>query len=57
MADFAATIDRMFHITERGSDIRTEIRGGIITFLAMSYILAVNPSILSAATGPELFGR
>ena len=57
MADFAATIDRIFHITERGSDVRTEIRGGIITFFAMSYILAVNPAILSAATGPELFGQ
>ena len=51
MSDFASKIDDFFHITERGSDIRTEIRGGVITFLAMFYILAVNPIILSSTTG------
>ncbi len=50
-------LDSYFHITERGSDVKTEIKGGIITFLAMFYILAVNPSILSAAAGGELFGQ
>lgn len=38
-------------ISERGSSIRVEVRGGIITFLSMAYILAVNPSIISYATG------
>ena len=41
-------LDKHFHITERGSTISREIIGGIVTFLAMAYILVVNPSILSA---------
>ena len=57
MSDFASKIDDFFHITERGSDIKTEVKGGVITFLAMFYILAVNPNILSAATGTELIGQ
>jgi len=57
MSELSAKIDEFFHITERGSDLKTEIKGGVITFLAMFYILAVNPAILSAATGPELFDQ
>ena len=55
MSEFSAKIDRFFRISERGSTIGTEIRGGIITFLAMFYILAVNPLILMDAAGPEYF--
>lgn len=51
MTGFASKVDSFFHITERGSDFGTEIRGGIITFLAMFYILAVNPMILTSTTG------
>ncbi|HEX6083214.1 MAG TPA: NCS2 family permease [Thermoanaerobaculia bacterium] len=46
----------MFHIRERGSSIRTEVLGGITTFVSMAYIIVVNPAILSAAglpTGPS----
>ncbi|WP_067863714.1 NCS2 family permease [Nocardia shimofusensis] len=39
-------IDSYFGVTENGSNYRREIMAGTITFLAMSYILAVNPSIL-----------
>ena len=53
MSSFAESIDIFFRISERGSDIDTEIRGGIITFLAMFYILAVNPIILSSTTGVD----
>ena len=35
--------DRFFHITERGSSISREVRGGIVTFFSMSYILVLNP--------------
>ncbi len=42
-------IDNYFRITERGSSIRTEALAGLTTFMSMAYILAVNPSILSAA--------
>jgi xanthine/uracil/vitamin C permease (AzgA family) len=38
-----------FRVTERGSTVATEIKAGIVTFLTMSYILLVNPQILSAA--------
>ena len=43
-------LDRYFKISERGSSVPTEIRGGVTTFLTMAYILFVNPQIL-AATG------
>lgn len=42
-------IERLFHLKEKGTDVRTEILAGIATFMAMSYILAVNPSVLSNA--------
>lgn len=43
-----AFLERTFHVKERGSTIGREIIGGLVTFLAMSYILVVNPSILGA---------
>lgn len=42
-------IERFFKIKKFGSNIKTEIIAGITTFFAMSYILFVNPDILSAA--------
>ena len=42
-------MDRLFHISERGSSVGTELRAGLTTFLAMAYIIAVNPAVLSAA--------
>jgi len=41
-----------FRIGERGSSVRLEVLGGVSTFLTMSYILFVNPAILSAAGLP-----
>ncbi|PFG20817.1 NCS2 family permease [Serinibacter salmoneus] len=38
--------DRYFSITERGSTIGREVRGGLVTFFAMSYIIVLNPIIL-----------
>ncbi|MCB5182052.1 NCS2 family permease [Streptomyces antimicrobicus] len=40
-------LDRYFHITHRGSSVGNEVRGGITTFMAMAYILLLNPLILS----------
>ncbi|MEU5434604.1 NCS2 family permease [Streptomyces sp. NPDC020719] len=40
-------LDRYFHITDRGSSVAQEVRGGITTFMAMCYILLLNPLILS----------
>ncbi|MFI6356635.1 NCS2 family permease [Streptomyces sp. NPDC050743] len=42
-------LDRYFHISERGSTVATEVRGGVTTFMAMAYILLLNPVILSGA--------
>lgn len=42
-------LDRFFKIKESGSSVRTEVLAGLTTFLAMSYILVVNPSILKDA--------
>lgn len=42
-------MEKVFRLRERGATIRTEVLGGVITFVSMVYILAVNPSILSAA--------
>ncbi len=41
-------LDKFFKIKENNTSIRTEIVAGITTFMTMAYILAVNPSILSA---------
>lgn len=49
-------VDKFFHITERGSTIGTEIRGGLVTFFAMAYIIVLNPLILgSNPDGTGLF--
>lgn len=39
-------LDGFFHITERGSNVRTEIIAGFATWLTMAYILFLNPAIL-----------
>ncbi|OKL48415.1 permease [Boudabousia liubingyangii] len=42
-------LDKFFQITERGSSIGAEVRGGVVTFFAMAYILVLNPIILAPA--------
>lgn len=46
-------MEKLFKLKENGTTVRTEIVAGITTFLAMAYILAVNPNILSAAGMPN----
>ena len=41
--------DRWFHMTERGSTLGTEIRGGLVTFVTMAYIVVLNPLIIGTA--------
>src|SRR5689334_20515747 len=48
----SAFMERRFAMAERSSDVRTETLGGVTTFLTMSYILIVNPVILSQAGMP-----
>lgn len=45
-------IERIFDLRGRGSDVSTELRGALATFLTMAYILLANPAILSAAGVP-----
>ena len=42
-------LEKMFHLKENRTDVKTEVLAGITTFMTMAYILAVNPNILSAA--------
>lgn len=42
-------LEKMFKLKQNGTDVKTEVIGGLTTFMAMAYILAVNPSILSAS--------
>ena len=42
-------MEKLFKLKEKGTDVKTEIIAGLTTFMAMAYILAVNPSILSAS--------
>ncbi|GMA28366.1 xanthine/uracil permease [Arenivirga flava] len=46
-------LDRFFSITERGSSIGNELRGGLVTFVAMAYIVVLNPIILSGGVDIE----
>ena len=51
------SVDRFFEITARQSTLGTEIRGGVVTFIAMAYIIVLNPIILSSSpdvTGAQL---
>jgi AGZA family xanthine/uracil permease-like MFS transporter len=43
-------LDRYFEITKRGSSIPAEVRGGVVTFVTMAYIVILNPIILSSGT-------
>ena len=49
------SIAEFFKFNEQNTDWRTEITGGITTFVTMAYIIAVNPGMLSDALGNDLF--
>ena len=42
-------MEKLFKLKENGTAVKTEVVAGVTTFLAMAYILAVNPSMLGAA--------
>ncbi|HWQ41359.1 MAG TPA: NCS2 family permease [Desulfosporosinus sp.] len=52
VAEPAGLLERIFHLTEMGTNVRTEILAGITTFVTMAYILFVNPNILKDAGMP-----
>jgi len=43
------TLEQFFDLADHDTDVPTEILAGVTTFLTMSYIVVVNPAILSAA--------
>ena len=48
-------LDRFFRISERGSTLPREVRGGLATFFAMAYIIVLNPIILGSAK--DMYGH
>ena len=38
-------LEKIFHLKENHTDVKTELMAGVTTFMTMAYILAVNPSI------------
>jgi AGZA family xanthine/uracil permease-like MFS transporter len=48
----ATLLERLFKLTEHGTNLKNEFVAGLTTFAAMSYVLVVNPSILSASGMP-----
>jgi AGZA family xanthine/uracil permease-like MFS transporter len=42
-------LDAFFHISERGSTVEREVRGGLATFFTMAYIVVLNPLIIGGA--------
>ncbi|AGM09853.1 NCS2 family permease [Amycolatopsis keratiniphila] len=48
-----STLDRFFKISERGSTPGREIRGGIVTFFTMAYIVVLNPLIIGSFSAED----
>jgi adenine/guanine/hypoxanthine permease len=48
-----STLEQYFKITQRGSSIGREVRGGVVTFLTMAYIIVLNPIILAGVADED----
>ena len=50
-------MEKLFHLKENGTNVRTEIPAGLTTFMTMAYIIALNPNLLTGfgANGQELW--
>ena len=53
MAENLGILERLFHIRAKGSTVKTELLAGLTTYVAVAYIIFVNPSILSDAGIPK----
>jgi AGZA family xanthine/uracil permease-like MFS transporter len=53
----AGTVERYFRFGERSTDLGTEIRAGLTTFMVMAYIIFVNPIVLGYIGVPGLEGK
>ena len=45
-----SALERWFRISERGSTVGREVRGGLVTFFTMAYIVVLNPLIIGTQT-------
>lgn len=48
-----STLEKYFKITQRGSSISREVRGGVVTFLTMAYIIVLNPLIIGTVADED----
>ena len=53
MSESKGILERIFKLSEKGSTVKTELLAGLTTFVAMAYIIFVNPSILADAGIPK----
>ena len=51
------TMDKFFKISERGSNVKTEIIAGLTTFFAMAYIVITNPNQITSFTTDGPMGQ
>ncbi len=51
-----ALLERWFHLSERGTTVGREVRGGLVTFVTISYILILNPLILGGEASADFAG-
>jgi AGZA family xanthine/uracil permease-like MFS transporter len=49
----STTLDSYFRISDRGSTVAREVRGGVVTFLTMAYIIVLNPIVLSGVADAD----
>jgi len=49
MSAFCAILEQFFPLEEHNSDVVTELRAGVVTFFTSSYIIFVQPAVLSSA--------
>ena len=49
-------IEKLFHVTEKGSTVRTEVLAGLTTFMTMAYILMVNPGMFAELPDASYYG-
>ena len=49
MSAFSAILEQFFQLEEHNSDVVTELRAGVVTFFTSSYIIFVQPAVLSSA--------
>ena len=51
MSEPPSALDRFFKVSQRGSTISREVRGGLVTFFTMAYIVVLNPIVIGGIPG------